>query len=297
MHILKHSLPTVSVIIPTYNRAHLVGRAIQSVFNQTYQDFEVIVVDDGSTDNTEEVVENFRDHRIRYMRHSENCGYPIPCNTGIKVARGEYIAFLDSDDEWLPEKLRHQLNIFQEANEDVGLVYSGFVRVYANGKVKKHKDSLKGILVGFPSRWLVKREVFENIEGFDETVAALSDAEISIRIQQKYAVLYDPSIVMRYYVTEASFSRNFKAIRLAAKELIRRYEDVVTRDELADWHFMFGKACIMEGDMSKGIISLLKAVSLCPLRRRYYLPLLAALFSHKGYLWLRRLKRALARRT
>jgi len=92
--------PTVSVIIPTYNRAQLVGRAIQSALNQTYQDFEIIVVDDGSTDNTEEAMKGFGDERIRYIRHKENSGSSAaPGNTAIRTARGEYIAFQDSDDE------------------------------------------------------------------------------------------------------------------------------------------------------------------------------------------------------
>ena len=95
---------TVSVIIPTYNRAHLVGRAIRSVLNQTYQDFEIIVVDDCSTDNTEEIVKGFNDHRIRYMRHDRNRGGSAARNTGIKASQGKYIAFLDSDDERLLKK-------------------------------------------------------------------------------------------------------------------------------------------------------------------------------------------------
>jgi len=91
--------PTVSVIIPTYNRAHTIGRAIKSVLNQTYQDFEIIVVDDGSTDNTEEVVKSFRDKRIRYIQHKKNKGAAAARNTGIKSAKGKYIAFQDSDDD------------------------------------------------------------------------------------------------------------------------------------------------------------------------------------------------------
>lgn len=80
--------PTVSVVIPTYNRAHLLGRAIQSVLNQTYHDFEIIVVDDGSTDNTEKVVKSFNDPRIHYIRHDQNRGGSAARNTGIKMARG-----------------------------------------------------------------------------------------------------------------------------------------------------------------------------------------------------------------
>jgi len=126
--------PTVSVIISTYNRAHLIGRAIQSVLNQTYQDFEVIVVDDGSTDNTEEIVKSFNDPRIRYIRHEKNKGAAAARNTGIKAARGKYIAFQDSDDEWLPEKLEKQMKVFENAPPEAGVVYTDMQRINEDGE-------------------------------------------------------------------------------------------------------------------------------------------------------------------
>ena len=97
---------TVSAIIPTYNRANIVIRAIQSVLNQTYQNFELLVIDDGSQDNTEEIVTGIHDNRIKYIRHEKNKGVAAARNTGIEAAKGEFIAFLDSDDEWLPNKLK-----------------------------------------------------------------------------------------------------------------------------------------------------------------------------------------------
>ncbi|GAH83893.1 unnamed protein product, partial [marine sediment metagenome] len=118
---------TVSVIIPTYNRADMVGRAIQSVINQTYQDFEIIIIDDASTDNTREVAREFqeREKRIKYFKHEINKGGGAARNTGIKNSKGEYIAFLDSDDEWYPEKLEKQIEIFNKNDENLGVVYSG----------------------------------------------------------------------------------------------------------------------------------------------------------------------------
>lgn len=121
--------PTVSVILPTYNRAHLVGRAIQSVLDQMYQDFEIIVVDDGSGDNTEEIINGFTDTRIRYVKHQKNKGGSAARNTGIKLAKGKYIAFQDSDDEWLPDKLEKQMKAFKKASDEVGVVYTGFHRI------------------------------------------------------------------------------------------------------------------------------------------------------------------------
>ena len=105
--------PKVSVIIPTYNRQKLLPKAIKSVLNQTFKNFELIIVDDGLTDNTKEIIKEFqkRDPRIKYI-WQENFGAPAgPKNTGIKNSKGEYIAFLDDDDEWLPEKLERVIEI------------------------------------------------------------------------------------------------------------------------------------------------------------------------------------------
>src|SRR5690625_3525723 len=117
--------PTVTVVIPTYNRAHVVHRAIDSVLGQTFADFELIVVDDGSTDGTEAVLSTYTDPRIRYLVQLVNRGVSAARNRGIKEARGEFVAFLDSDDEWFPEKLERQVNRFKRAPDNVGLVYCG----------------------------------------------------------------------------------------------------------------------------------------------------------------------------
>src|SRR5579864_8740685 len=116
-----HGAPQVSVVIPAYNAARFLGDAIQSVLNQTYSNFEVVVVNDGSTDDTESVVRSFGD-RLFYVKQA-NKGVSAARNEGIKRARGQYVAFLDSDDVWLPTKLAEQIP-FLEQNPEVGLVYS-----------------------------------------------------------------------------------------------------------------------------------------------------------------------------
>ncbi|WP_203332308.1 glycosyltransferase family 2 protein [Planococcus beigongshangi] len=107
---MNSSAPAVSVVIPTYNRAQFIERTINSVLQQTFGDFEIIVVDDASNDNTEEVVKNINDSRIRYVRLPNNTNGTRPRNYGIELSTGKFIAFLDSDDEWMPEKLEKQLN-------------------------------------------------------------------------------------------------------------------------------------------------------------------------------------------
>ena len=112
--------PTVSVVIPTYNREHLVMRAIRSVVSQTFKDWELLVVDDGSKDNTEDAVQSFGDPRIRFIKHEINKGECATRNTGIVAATGGYLAFLDSDDEWLPEKLEKQVELLDSLADDWG---------------------------------------------------------------------------------------------------------------------------------------------------------------------------------
>lgn len=124
----------VSVIIPTYNRAHLIGRAITSVLHQSFKDFEIIVVDDGSTDDTKTVVMSFEDDRIVYERLPTNRGVHEARNRGMELATGEYLAFLDSDDELLPQALERCVDAFSSLPDDVGIIYAAG-RTYPSGEL------------------------------------------------------------------------------------------------------------------------------------------------------------------
>ena len=115
--------PKVSVIIPTYNRADLLPRAVKSALSQTYDDYEILIVDDCSTDHTRETVSAWDDERVRYTRHTENRGQSGALNMGIHNASGQYIAFLDDDDEWVPTKLEKQVAVLESSDPKVGLVY------------------------------------------------------------------------------------------------------------------------------------------------------------------------------
>ena len=164
--------PSISVILPSYNRAHLIERAIQSVLEQTYYDLELIIVDDGSSDNTEAVVRKLRDGRIRYVKHEIKSGANAARNTGIRVARGIFLAFQDSDDYWLPHKLEEQMRVFSSAPENVGVVYTGFWRIEGEERTyipsneikNKNGDVHKGLLAGnfvTTQAVLIKRECFK----------------------------------------------------------------------------------------------------------------------------------------
>jgi len=186
----------VSTIIPTYNRANLLRRAIESVLDQTYRDFELIVVDDGSTDSTEGVVKAFNDNRIRYIRHMMNRGLSSARNTGIKNANGEYVAFLDTDDEWLPEYLDIMISAMAREIKQAGLAFAAFycidpdTGVVLNIRKQQKKQRKKGSSIGFPSRWIIRKEVFEKVGIFDEEISLLSDVEASFRILKHYKAIY-----------------------------------------------------------------------------------------------------------
>src|SRR5277367_126280 len=107
----------VSVLIPTYNRDYIIRDALESVLSQTYRDFEILVIDDGSADKTQEIVENFREEKIHYLRHDRNRGCSAAYNTGISAARHELVAFLDSDDTWTANYLERQVSFFSRHSE------------------------------------------------------------------------------------------------------------------------------------------------------------------------------------
>lgn len=132
-------MPRVSVIIPTYNRSPMLKEAICSVLSQTYHDLEVLVVDDGSSDDTAEVVQNFDDQRVRYL-YQENSGRSAARNHGMKVATGDFLSLLDDDDYYFPHKLACQI-AYLEANSDVDMVASGFQSVNRHGKLISIRNS------------------------------------------------------------------------------------------------------------------------------------------------------------
>jgi len=173
----------ISVIIPTYNRADLIKDAISTVLAQTYQNFEIVVVDDGSQDNTAEIIRDFGDERIKYI-YQENSGVSSARNNGIKNASGEYVAFLDSDDLWHPQKLEKQLSVL-ENNPDAGLVTTS--SQYTTKKIKKHcaKSNILlnpyKVFCGTPTL-LIRKNVLETAGLFDEYMALCEDWDLFFRI-------------------------------------------------------------------------------------------------------------------
>lgn len=200
----------VSVVIPTHNRADLLPRAIKSVQEQTYKDLEIVVVSDGSTDNTKEVVEALaaEDSRIRFVEYHPGRGGNIARNTGIEEAKGEYVAFLDDDDEFFPTKLEKQVAIM-ESDPEIGLVYTGVKILYINEKVtyaskaRNCGDLSREILldnyIGTTSTVMLRKSVIAKSGMFDVQLKALQDFDLWIRVCQHCKVGVVPEELINYY--------------------------------------------------------------------------------------------------
>lgn len=236
--------PSVAVIIPTYNRAHVIGRALRSVLNQTYGNLEVVVVDDGSTDNTRKVVESFADPRVCYLRTEVNRGATAARNFGIKYSTAEFIAFQDSDDEWLCEKLEKQMAVFAEAGADVGVIYSGFFRVegkkatyYPSDAVaRKSGNVLEPLLRGnfvTTQAAVVRRECFRSSGMFDERLPRFQDWELFIRLAKRYEfVCVDEPLLLAYY-SPVSITASGRSLPVALEMILEKHRDVYTQHKRA----------------------------------------------------------------
>ena len=284
--------PTVSVIIPTYNRACFLVGAIQSVLNQTYHDFELIVVDDGSIDDTEEAVKGFGDKRLRYIRLKENSGTSaFPRNTGIKAARGKYIATQDDDSEWLPAKLEKQMEAFEKASTRVGVVYTGMWLIVDNKRTYfpfphmidiMHKESNvhKGILqqcfVGNQAT-LTKKECFNKVGMFDEKLPACEDWDIWLRVSKYYDFQFidEPLVIAHYSPSDSHYSQSALA-RGMILFLEKHLQEFKENDKrlLAERYFNSGAALCINEDLTQfteGRGCLQKAAKICPLNFKYIL--------------------------
>lgn len=204
---MSRNKPIASVILTTYNRSDILPRAIKSVLKQNYQDYELIIVDDHSTDRTEDVVNSFNRDKIKYIHHEQNRGLAAARNTGIRKAQGKYIAFLDDDDEWLPGKLEKQVE-FLDKHPDIGMVYCGMRRIFKDGHVDQFPD-LKGFvfskmlssqaLVSNGSGVLIRASMLADIGLFDEKLKRGIDGYLFRKITQRYPVDYVNEILVNYY--------------------------------------------------------------------------------------------------
>jgi len=260
--------PLVSVIIPTYNRSRKLNRALASVFNQTYKNHEVIVVDDGSTDQT---VHQLEHNPHLTLIHKERLGVSKARNTGLEHAKGELIAFLDSDDEWKPEKLGRQVEFFDE-NPDAMIAQTDEIWI-RNGKrvnpMKKHKKYSGWIFkeclplcIVSPSAVMMRKKLFDEVGNFDESFPACEDYDLWLRIAARYPIhLIKERLVIKYGGHEDQLSRtveNLDKYRIEALAKILKSGNLNQENSKLAYHELqkkckiYGEGCLKRGKMEEG---------------------------------------------
>ena len=263
-------MPMVSVIIPTFNRSEKVVRAVSSVLNQDFRDFEVIVVDDGSIDNTHEALSKYMS-AIKYIRQSENMGVSAARNRGIKSSIAPWIAFLDSDDYWLTEKLSVQIEYIDQ-NPNTVACQTEEIWIKNGRRVnpkKRHKkpsgniftQSLKLCLVS-PSSVIIKRSLFEDVGLFDETLPVAEDFDLWLRISCRHPIhLIDKGLVVKEGGHDDQLSRQFSGMdRFRIKAIVRLVESgILSQDqtsqameELSIKCRIYGEGCVKRGKIQEG---------------------------------------------
>ncbi len=279
-------MPTVSVVIATFNRAQYVKEAIQSVLDQTYQDFEIVLVDDGSTDNTCEVVDKFDNSKIRYI-FQKNSGVCIAYNTGIRNSRGRLIAFLDDDDLWLPRKLELQIKA-SESSPQAGVIYSDIFN-FGNSDPsipETHFQPLKwppprGKVLDkliercFPqtSTLLIKREVFDQIGLFDENLPNCQDYDMLIRIATKFDFEVVTLPLAKYRIHPTQISKNSESVlschiyflnKAIRSSLIDKTSLHKLHTKISDYYFRYGIVLIRKRKFAKGFRELTESIKSNP---------------------------------
>ena len=206
-----------------------------SVLTQTFKDFEVVVVDDASNDNTREVVQGFTDARIRYIQHEKNMGGSAARNTGIKSSLGKYIAFLDDDDEWLPEKLQLQVDLLEKSPLHIGVVYTAYHLVAKDSgnslgiRIPSKTGNLSRSLlkknwVGSTSSVLIRKTCFERVGLFDESLPSCQDYDLWIRISKEFHFMYISKPLVVHHDHKVRISNNMEALCKGVDVMLKKHK-------------------------------------------------------------------------
>lgn len=224
-------MPIISVVIPVYNGEKTLKETIDSVLNQTFDDFELIVINDGSTDKTLEIISNIKDERLKVFSYP-NAGLSASRNRGISLARGEYVSFIDADDLWTPDKLELQLKALQE-HPQAAVAYSWTDCIDDSGKFlgKCNYLSFSGdvranlLLINFidsGSNVLIRTEAFKKVGNFDESRKSCEDWDMWLRLAAEYSFIAVSKPQVLYRISSSSMSTNLLRMEAESMEVIEK---------------------------------------------------------------------------
>lgn len=220
----------ISVVLPTYNRANTIKKSIDSILGQSFKDFELIIIDDGSTDNTKNLIEEYKDNRIKYF-YQKNSGACSARNYGIKMAQGDYIAFIDSDDIWHEDKLQKQYNVISKYDVDVVFckmrqhnINSDSTKIIPKEIVEGMQDKLKYFIGIGTQTLLVKKDVFSSVM-FDPLMPRFQDLDWLVRTHNKYKFYCIDEVLVDYFLSTDSISKNNENTYKACLIINKKYKD------------------------------------------------------------------------
>ncbi|MCY4732430.1 glycosyltransferase family 2 protein [Natronomonas gomsonensis] len=264
------------MVIPTYNRADVLPRAIRSVLNQTYTDYEIVIVDDGSTDETENVVQSFNNEKIKYINHKTNKGQNVARNTGIKNANGEYISYLDSDDMFLENHLQKAVNILDNLSEEYGGVHTAREDVI-NGDVVRHevKDGELTLEELFSSgnayRHLAgsisltyRKKIIRSIGLHDEDVILGTDLDFFIQILEEYKLYGINEPLSRVFRQSNSVTMDPEYLIEGQKQLLEKHGEIFNPGTKARRLYNIGLGYATVGNMADARKYFIKSIKTDP---------------------------------
>ena len=282
----------VGVIIPTHNRPDLLRNAIASVLCQTAGDLEVFVIDDASsTDDAERVVRAYRDDRLNYIRLSRSHGPAAARNIGLRLVTAPYVAFLDDDDEWLPEKLKIQIETLEQSPPDVVAVFTARFTVDGNtGRTWTTRydgdfDAASAQNSITTSSILVRRAGFDVVGWFDEELETGSDADMWIRLAAVFRIRYIDEPLAKYLVHSGSLTSDLRKKARSLERLLVKHRALFSMNRAAHarLYLSLGRRYAHDGKKAKACRSLLTAMRLWPLEPRIYLNLCLLAFGKKTF--------------
>lgn len=261
----------VSVVIPSKNRPDFLHEALGSVFAQTYQNLEVIVVDDGSASSLEPMLKEKYGDRILFLRHEESLGASAARNAGARLASGEYIAFLDDDDLWMPEKIEKQIAAYGELSENFGVVYCGFDYIVNGAIVSRVNDykktdmlfpqSLASCPVGSPTA-LIRKKYFDQVGGYDEELTACEDWDLWVRLSKICLFCPVEEVLALYRVHGAQLSVDLSKNLCFRYGFVDRYvDDLCLYPEILSSHYnRLGSLCRLAGRDKEALSFYVKSI-------------------------------------
>jgi glycosyltransferase involved in cell wall biosynthesis len=274
----------ITVIIPSYNHEKFISDAINSVLRQTFQNFEILIIDDGSCDNSVEIIQKFNDPRIKFSVNDRNCGAVYTTNKMIELASGEYIALLNSDDVWEPTKLEKQVQ-FLEDNKNYGAVFTQANIIKEDGDLLEDKSHNYGSIFEQPNRtrfeWLnyffnvgnalchpsilVRREVYQAVGLYNPLMASLPDFDMWVRVCLKYEIYVLPEKLVKFRILDnnrnasSATPENIIACQFEYKQIlnsflslsVHEYEEIFNEPVVNDVAFSLALKAISRPDRFK----------------------------------------------